>query len=72
MWIKIKSALVSLFLAGVLAGALYILGIGNIFQIDIHSLLNVIAIAILVGIVSLIKSGGTTSSGKFVGAVRIK
>lgn len=72
MWTKIKSALVSLSLAGILAGALYILGIGNIFQIDIHSLLNVIAIAVLVGIVSLIKSGGTTKKGNFAGAIRVK
>jgi hypothetical protein len=71
MLTKIKSALVSLVIAGVLAGAIYILGIGNIFALDLKGLINVVAIAVLVGLVSLLKSWGTTPTGTFAG-VQVK
>ena len=67
----LKSALVSVALSAVLAGALYILQIGDVFAIDIHGLVNVVAIAVLVGVVSFLKSLGTDAKGKF-GGIKIK
>lgn len=70
-WIKIKSALVSTVLAGILAGAIYILGVGDVFNLDIKAFVNVISMALLSGIVSLIKSSLTTDAGNFAGAVKV-
>jgi len=67
----LKSALVSVALSAVLAGALYILQIGDVFAIDVHGLVNVVAIAVLVGVVSFLKSLGTDTKGKF-GGIKIK
>ncbi len=64
---NIKSAFVSFGISGILAGAMYVLQVGDIFALDIHKLINVVAIAVLVAIVSLIKSGGTDPKGKFAG-----
>jgi hypothetical protein len=71
-WSNIKSALVSGVITGVLAIAGYIIGLGDVFAIDIHSLVNVGALAVLTTVVSLVKSWLTTDAGKFVGAVEIK
>ncbi len=68
---QIKSALVSGILTAILAGFTYIIGLGDVFAIDVHSLINVIALSFGVTIISLIKSFFTTSEGKFVGSVKI-
>lgn len=68
---SLKSALISFIISGLLAGALYVLQIGDIFAIDVHGLLNVVAIAVLVALVSFLKSLGTKSDGTFAG-VKIK
>lgn len=70
-WTNIKSALVSFIISGVLAGAAYVLQIGDIFAIEIHGLVNVVAIAILVALVSFLKSSATKPDGTFAG-VKIK
>lgn len=67
-----KSAFVSFVLTVVLAGAVYVVGIGDIFAIELHAFINVIAMAGLVFIISLIKSWATTKQGDFLGAVKIK
>ena len=69
---KIKSALVSTVIAGILAGAMYVVGVGDVFAIEIKALINVFSLAALSGVVSLIKAGLTTTQGDFVGAVRIQ
>lgn len=71
-WINIKSALVSGVITGILGVAGYIIEVGDIFKLDVHTLVNVGALSALTTIVSLIKSFLTTSSGNFVGAVNIK
>lgn len=68
---NIKSALVSFAISGILAGALYILQIGDVFAIDIKGLVNVVFIAILVAVVSFLKSIGTNKDGTFAG-IKIK
>lgn len=71
-WTNVKSALVSAFITAILAGAGYVVGVGDIFKIDVHALVNVVSLASLTALVSIIKSFLTTDSGKFVGAVAIK
>lgn len=71
-WTNVKSALVSGVLTAVLAGAMYVIGVGNVFAINVHSLVNVVALGLLTSIVSLIKSLLTTDKGNFLGAVSIK
>lgn len=70
--INVKSALVSAFLTAILALAGYVLGVGDVFKIDVHALINVGALSTLTALVSLIKAFLTTDKGNFVGAVEIK
>lgn len=69
---KIRSALITALLTAVLATAMYVLGIGDVFKIDVHALVNVGALSLLTAVVSIIKSSFTTDSGNFVGAVKIQ
>ncbi len=68
---QIKSALVSGILTAVLAGAGYVVGLGDIFAIDVHNLTNIVSLAFLTTIISLVKSLLTTREGNFVGAVKV-
>lgn len=68
----LKSALVSTVLMAVLAMAMYVLNLGDVFKIEVHSLVNVGVMALLTGVVSLIKSLLTDSEGKFVGKMKVK
>jgi hypothetical protein len=71
-WTQVRSALVSGVITAVLAGAGYIIGVGDIFGLNFHSLANVTAISFLVAIVSLVKAVLTTPAGNFAGFVAIK
>jgi len=71
MKLAFKSALVSGLITGILAMAGYIIGLGDVFQIEAKPLINVFAMATLTTIVSLIKSSLTTETGKVMG-VKIK
>lgn len=71
-WTNIKSALVSFILTAVLAAAGYIIGVGDIFGLNFHSLANVTAISALTALISLIKAFLTTPAGNFVGTVEIR
>jgi len=69
----VKSALVSGLLTMVLAMAGYLIGVGDVFAIDVKTLVNVGALSALTAIVSVTKSFLTSNStGKFAGAVTIK
>lgn len=70
--VNLKSALVSVVLAVVISMGGYIIGVGDVFKLDWHALVNSGVLAGVVGIVSLAKSYGTTSSGKFLGIVQVK
>ena len=67
MWISIKSALISGVIAAFLAVAGYIIGVGDVFKLDPHALINTAVMATLVALVSLIKSGLTSNSGDVAG-----
>lgn len=71
MKLAIKSALISGLITGVLATAGYVIGLGDVFQIQIKPMINVFALSALTTIVSLIKSSMTTGTGKVMG-VKIK
>lgn len=71
MWISIKSAIASGIITAVLAGFIYIVGVGDIFAIDLHSLTNVIVLALLTTFVSLVKAGLTRTDGT-IGGVQVK
>lgn len=64
---NIKSAVMSVVLTAVLGMAAYIVGIGDVFNIDIHSLANIGALAFLNGLISLCKAFLTTSEGNLAG-----
>lgn len=71
-WTNIKGAIVSAVITAVLAIAGYIIGVGDIFSIDVHALVNVGALSVLTALVSVIKSLLTTQSGDFAGVVKVK
>jgi len=69
---NIKSALVSVCLMAILSGSVYIIESGDIFAINWRTLVNIGSIALLTGIVSIIKSLLTNSNGVFAGSVKVK
>lgn len=70
-WISIKSALVSGVIMGILGVSGYVIGVGDVFKLDFHSLINVGVMSFLATTVSLIKSVITTDTGKVAG-IQIK
>ena len=68
---NIKSALVSIGIAMVISVGGYITGVGDVFKLDWHVLINTGVLSLVVGIVSLCKSYGITPEGKFLG-IQIK
>lgn len=68
-WGNVRSALCSAIVTAVLGGAGYILGIGDVFKLDVHTLVNIGALAGLTAIVSLLKNFLTSNQGNFVGVV---
>ena len=71
-WTEIKSALVYALLTALAAMLAYIVGLGDIFSISIKPLVNIGAMSLAVGILSVIKNLLTTSEGDFLGAVKVK
>lgn len=70
---NLKSALVSVGIAIVLAVAGYVIVLGDVFKIEWHTLVNVGVLAGLVAVVSLIKSSGTNeATGKFLNIIQVK
>lgn len=68
---NIKSALVSGLIMGLLGVAGYVIGIGDIFKLNAHVLINVGVMSALTTIVSLVKTSLTNTDGKIAG-VQIK
>ena len=68
---QIKSALVSVVLMAILSIIVYILGVGDIFAVNVKIIVNIGVMSLLSGIASLIKSSFTTEAGKFAG-VKVK
>lgn len=70
-WLNVKSALVTGILTAVLAIAVYLVSLGDVYKANTHDLVNVGSLALLTTLISLIKSFLTTSDGKFLGAVKV-
>lgn len=68
---NIQSALVTVLLTAILSGAVYVVGLGDIFKIDTHTLINIGAISFLNGIITLIKLFLTSDKGNFLGVAKI-
>lgn len=69
-WAGIKSALILMVLTAVGAGITYVVGLGDVFLIDGHKLINVLALSLLVGAASLIQHFLTTNDDKFLGITK--
>lgn len=67
-----KSALVSALLMAFVATAGYVIGLGDIFKVEWHALINVAVMALLTGFVSLVKNFLTSDSGTFAGSIKIE
>lgn len=50
---------------------IYVIGVGDIFAIDTHILINSGVLAFVTGVVSLIKNLLTDNSGKFLGLTQV-
>ena len=71
-WGQIGNAVAYVVLTAILGMGLYVLGIGDVFQINFQSLVNIGAISLIAGIVSIIKDLLTTKSGKLAGVIPLK
>lgn len=69
-WASVKRAAISTVIMAIAAGAVYVIGLGDIFAVNFHSLTNIIAISLLTGFVSLVNSLFTTNDDKFAGIVK--
>jgi hypothetical protein len=69
-WEGVKNALILTALTAVGAGGAYILGLGDVFAIDGHKLVNIVVLAAIAGVMSLIQHALTTNDDKFVGVVK--
>lgn len=69
---NVKSAVVSGLLTALLAMAMYVIGLGDVFAINTKEITNIGAMALITSIVSLLKSLLTTDDGKFMGSVEVK
>jgi len=70
-WANVRGALVSGVITAVLGIAGYIIGVGDIYKLDLHTLANVGALSALTTIVSLIKNYLTSNQGNFLGTVNV-
>lgn len=69
-WEGVKNALILTVLTAMGAGGAYIVGLGDVFAIDSHKLINIVSLAALAGIMSLIQHALTTNDDKFLGVTK--
>lgn len=69
-WASVKRAAISMLLMAIVAGAVYVIGLGDVFAVNIHSLVNIVSISLLTGFVSLVNSLFTTNDNKFLGITK--
>jgi len=66
-WINFKSAVVSGLITGIIGIGLYVVGVGDLWKVDFHSLINIGSISAISAIVSLVKNFLSTNSGSVAG-----
>jgi hypothetical protein len=67
----IKSALVSGVMMAILTVAIHIIGVGDIFSLDVKAIANIGVISLLTSVVSFLKSALTGSEGTIAG-IKVK
>lgn len=70
-WTNIKSAIVYILLTAFIQIALYIIGIGDVYKLDSHLVINMAVTSLLVGAVSVVKNLLTTNDGNFLGVTKV-
>ncbi len=70
-WVNIQGALISGLLMALVATGGYIIGVGDIFKLNAHALVNTGVMAGLTAVVSLLKSLLTNSQGVFLGIAQV-
>lgn len=68
---NVKSALVYTVLTAVVSMGMYVVGVGDVFKVDAHTLINSGVMAFIIGIVSLLKNLLTDKAGNFLGMVKV-
>lgn len=68
---NIKSAVVFSLLTAFVAMIVYVIGLGDLFKVDLHTIANIGGLAFLNGILSLLKSFLTTADGEFLGVTKV-
>lgn len=66
-WENVKSAAVSTVLVALGATLIYVIGVGDVFKLNWHMIINT---AILAGAGSLVKNFFTTNDGKFMNTIQ--
>lgn len=66
------SALVSFVVVALIEALSYVIKVGDLWKIDLHTLINAGILPAFIFAVSILKSFLTTSSGKFIGLIPIK
>lgn len=56
---------------GIVSMGIYIIGVGNIFALDAHVLINSGVLAAVTGLISLLKNYLTDNAGKFLGVTTV-
>lgn len=70
-WIDVKWALIEAFVVGILAVTRYLSGLKDIFNIDVHALINVFVFPVVTFIGSVLASWLTSNKGEFLGSVNV-
>ncbi len=68
---NLKSAIVFAILTAVVAMMIYVIGLGDIFLVDTRTIVNIGAMSLLNGILSLLKSFLTNANGEFLGVTKV-
>lgn len=66
-WMNIKSALMFALLSAFAGLLFYIIGVGSVWKLDWHVLVDIFSMALANGLLSAAKSLLTTSEGNFLG-----
>lgn len=67
---SLKGALVSTLLMAILGVLGYVVGLGDVYKIDLHALVNVGVMSLSTGIISLIKNFLSDNKGVFAGMIK--
>lgn len=70
-WTNVRSALVYVVLTGLLELGFYVKEVGGILNVDWRTATNMLSVALVVGLISLVKNLLTTDDGRFLGVTKV-